>query len=427
MDARLTEILPGETRPLGEQERMLHYVHNIGGLIASHVLHLRGPVDDEELRRALDWLQRRHAMLRAHIEFRSIAVMRLFPWFYRKLAWSTVGTTPIPLRHAEGDWRDVLQRDVRRRFPGGRNPRLRATIVREGSDLHHLIITADHSVGDAQAALAASRDLLDFLADPGAAPLTNDSRLPPAMESGHTASSNPKRPFEPSQRFPMKTRWLRPARTLFEKRQLSTEETARLGELTKARRTTLHGAVTAAMLQSAGRHFGVTTLTALSNAEFRRLMKPPVPNETFGCYIDILRTTHALDRPYWAVAGDVAFKLIAAIARHQHQASVLKVPEPGWYRHELWPTMTSYGGMDTFAITTGGDTGFEPHYGPLAFKGIDVVVSLNPLGPAMYVLALETRGQLSVSIAYSSRRVDGGDAIAILDGAMAILRNPPAD
>lgn len=427
MDARLNDPMAGESRPLGEQERMLHYVHNMGGLIAAHVLHLRGPLDDALLRRALDWLQRRHAMLRAHIEFRSVAVMPLFPYFYRKLAWSTAGTGPIPLRHATGDWRDVLQNDIRRRFPGGRNPRLRVTVVREGADLHHLIVTADHSIGDAQAALAGARDLLNFLANPDAAPLVNGSRLPPAMESGHTKSSSPKRPFEPSHRFPNRTLWFQRAKTLFEKRLLTPEETARLNALVKTKRTTLHGAVSAAMLQSAGRHFGVTTLSTLSNAEFRKLMKPPVPNETYGCYIDIVRTTHQLDRPFWSVAGDVAFKLITAIARHQHQASALKVPERGWYRYELWPTIAGDGALDPFAITSGGDTGFEPHYGPFAFEGMDVVVSLNPLGPAIYVLALESHGQLSVGICYATRRIAGSDAIAILDGAVATLRKPPTD
>jgi hypothetical protein len=43
------------------------------------------------------------------------------------------------------------------------------------------------------------------------------------------------------------------------------------------------------------------------------------------------------------------------------------------------------------------------------------------------VLALESHGQLSVSICYATRRIAGSDAVAILDGAVATLRNPPAD
>ena len=70
---------------------------------------------------------------------------------------------------------------------------------------------------------------------------------------------------------------------------------------------------------------------------------------------------------------------------------------------------------------------FEPRYGALAFEGMDVVVSLNPLGPAIYVLALESQGQLSIGICYATRRFAGSDAIAFLDGAVAMLRNPPGD
>lgn len=427
MDAILESDVRTASRPLGEQERMLHYVHNVGGLLASHILHIRGPLDLGLLRRAFDWLQRRHGMLGAHIESRGLGVNSHFPFLYRKFWWITEGTEPIPINEVQGDWREILQKDIATRFPAGNNPRLRVTVVPEGSDLHHVIVTADHAIGDAQAALMGARELMGFLADPDGAPLGNDSHLPPAMESGHTPSSNPTRPYEAAIRLPTRIMWKNKPQTLFEKRLLTVEQTSALNAAVKAKRTTLHGAVVAAVLQSAGRHFGVDKLTALSNVEFRKLMKPQVPNETYGCYIDIIRTTHELNRPFWKVAGDIAFKLVTAIAKHQHQVSGLKQPERDWYRHEFWPTVTSDSGMDAFAITTGGESRLEKQYGPLTLEDMDVVISLNPLGPAIYVLAIETQGQLSIGFCYASRRVSGADAIAILDGAVATLGTLPAD
>jgi hypothetical protein len=43
----------GESRPLGEQERLLNYLHAYGGLIVLQVLHVRGRLDPAQVRAAL--------------------------------------------------------------------------------------------------------------------------------------------------------------------------------------------------------------------------------------------------------------------------------------------------------------------------------------------------------------------------------------
>ena len=45
----------GESRPLGEQERLLNYLHAYGGLIVLQVLHVRGRLDPPQVRAALAW------------------------------------------------------------------------------------------------------------------------------------------------------------------------------------------------------------------------------------------------------------------------------------------------------------------------------------------------------------------------------------
>ena len=42
-----------DSRPLGEHERLLHYLHAFGGMIATEILQLRGPIDPEQIREAL--------------------------------------------------------------------------------------------------------------------------------------------------------------------------------------------------------------------------------------------------------------------------------------------------------------------------------------------------------------------------------------
>ena len=36
-----------ETRPVGEQERIFHYLHMLGGLVASGAMQVRGPLTPE--------------------------------------------------------------------------------------------------------------------------------------------------------------------------------------------------------------------------------------------------------------------------------------------------------------------------------------------------------------------------------------------
>ena len=311
-------------RVLGEQERLFHQVHEMG-MIALTVLHLRGLLDLDRLRHALAWLQRRHGLLGAHIEWRGFGFTRAMPFIHRRYWCVREGTTEIPVRVLDGDWQRILQQEMNERLPSGRNPRVRITLVREAADRHHLIMSCDHAIGDAQAALLGARDLLAYLADPGAMPEANDTRLPPALESGHTPSSDPSFRYQPGTRLPVRD-GPGTKQTLFEKRWLAPDAFDRLQVAARVERASIHGAVAAAILKAAGHFFGMEKLSCLTNAEFRKLMSPPLASDVYGCYVDVLRSTHAHDQPFWSLAREVAFKLVGNIARHERQASVLGLP-----------------------------------------------------------------------------------------------------
>jgi hypothetical protein len=422
MDALLKEDDFTEARPLGEQERLLHYMHNVGALIATLTLHVRGPFDEALLKRGLAWLQQRHPMLRAHIQWRGFGTNPQFPWIHRKFWFDTRGTKEIPVRIVEGNYEKTLQREMKRMFPGGKGPRARVTVVRESPDFHRIILTCDHSIGDGLAALSAARDLMGFMADPDNAPRVNDSRLPPALEDRFTPSSDPRRKYLPAQRLPRELVW-GPIETRYEKRLLSLAESDALRAAVKQQRTTLNGAVAAAVLQAAGAHFDLKTLTCLTNPELRKLMKPPLPSDTFGCYIDAVRTVHKLDQPFWSLAREVSFKLVNAIATHQREVSARTLPGLDWYIHETIPMITSGWCLDGVSVTTVGDTGFGRTYGPFELEDITVVASLNPLGLGLYTVVAEFQGQVQITLCYGSNRIRGHRVADIAERTMTTLRN----
>lgn len=415
-----------DSRPVGEQERLLHYMNAFGGLMPLQVMHIRGPLGADLVARALDWLQRQHPILRAHIRYGGLVFRRLPPFVYRQPYFDTEGTTEIPLRVVDGSWEEVLTEELRKPLERGRNPRLRVTLVRDRADegMTHLIFCADHATLDARAAHLVCRQLLEYFADPAAmeARIPVHDRLPPPLEARlpRKPDSGTKR-YEPALRLPRQRVPGARRTTRVVVRQLDAAATDALRAAVNANRTTMHGAITGAFLLAMHQRYGVGQMTCLSSVELRRLCKPPVPAETCGCYIDLLRTRHDLGPDLWPIARDVSFKLVSALAKDQETSSFLKLADWEVYAAEAWPTMTHHRRLDGLGITTAGDSGLEARFGNYTLEGVAMAVAIDLTGPSLLVLAAERLGALDLSICYATDALPAADAIELSDRALAAL------
>ena len=416
----------GDTRKLGEQERILHYMHPYGGLMPLQVLHIRGALDGDLVARGLDWLQRQHPMLRAHVRYGGLVFLKKPPFVYRQPYFETEGTTKIPLRILDAPWEDVLTDEMSKPMPSTRSPRLRVTLVRDRADpeMNHLIFCGDHATMDAYTAHLISRQLLEYFADPAVMELkfqVND-RLPPPLEAGF-----PKKPdsgmkgYEPALRLPRQHVPGAKRATRVIARRLDAAATDALKAAAKANRTTLHGAVTGAFLLAMHQHYGIDRMTCVSSVDLRRLLRPPLPPETYGCYIDVLRTRHDLGPDLWPIARDVSFKLVTALAKDHEAASLLKLP--GWeaLAAEIWPTMTHNRRIDGLGITTAGDSGLGYRFGNHTLEGVTMGVGIDFVGPSILVLGAERLGALDVTVSYATGALPAADATELVDLALAVL------
>ncbi len=419
-----------ETRQVGEQERLFHYLHMAGGLIASGATVVRGPLTPELLARAFAWLQRQHPILNSHIRYQGYAFRNVPPFFYPIPFFDTRGTLPVPIRVVTDPnpdaWKAILEAENKLPIGKGKMPRLRIVMVRthEGADLTRLVMTMDHCIADAQAGSMLNDQLFRYLADPEAmeqqAPV--QLGLPPSLESGLPKKPDSgSKPYQRAIRFPL-TEVPNPERASRSvERRIGPMIGEKLRAAIRARRSTMHGAIGAAFLMATREKFGMDEMTILSTVELRRMMKPPLPITAFGCYIDILRTHHRLSEDFWAMASDLSFKLISALARDQESASVMKLATWEIIRAEVMPTIKHRRRIDGIAITTAGETAFRPDYGRFTVEGMSESVSIDLFGPSLFIVTTEQGGGIDIFVGYAADALSQADAEDLSDRAVAAL------
>ena len=419
-----------ETRPVGEQERIFHYLHEMGGLVPTGCTHIRGPLTPDLLQRGFNWLQRQHPIFNSHIRYEGRAWRSVPPFIYPIPWFDTRGTLPVPIRVVTDPdpeaWRKIQADEAKIPIGKGKQPRIRIVLVRthEGADLHHMVLTMDHAIADAQAGSMLFDQLFKYLADPEAMeklPIAQIG-LPPSLEEGLPRKPDSgTKPYQPAIRFP-KTDVPNPVKaSLSVERRIGANVAEQLRGQLRAHRTTMHGAIGAAFLMATREKFALDEMTILSTVELRRMMKPPLPITAFGCYIDILRTHHDITRDFWAMAADLSFKLISTIARDQESASIMKLATWEMIRKEAIPTMTHRRRLDGIAITTAGESYGVQNYGAFTIEPGSGGVTIDMFGPSLFIVTIETEGAIDLRVGYPGDALSTEDAVDLTDRAVAAL------
>jgi hypothetical protein len=417
-------------RDLGTAELLTFHAHQFGALLAGGLMRISGRLTPELVRRGLDWLQDEHPILRAHAVRRGLGFTRIAPFIFPRVRFETKGTLPIPLRSVidpdpEAGPR-LLQEELRNPIPTGLKPRMRVVLVRssETADSAGIIVCVDHTIADAVSAMLSMRQLLEFFADPAGMPLPRgrQQRLTPALDSIMPKRSDNGRPYEPIIRLPVARLPKRGIATSIERRTFSKAETDAIKAAVKVHQTTLHGLIAAAILKGINTRFGLVDMTCLSSVDLRRQCKPPVPMDTFGCFIDLLRTRHRIDQPLWVLSRDVAFKLITTLARDHLSASSLKRPTLKMVMTESWPMLKYRSRGDGLILTTAGETNLGTHFGAYTLEEMSGMVAQGKVGAGLFGVAYERLGELEFSLCYGSHCLAAEDAAAIADSTAASLR-----
>jgi hypothetical protein len=420
-----------DSRPLGEHERLLHYLHAFGGMIATEVLEVRGPFDPEQLRAGLRFLQRQHPMLRAHIRYGELVFRKEAPYVYRQPYFATEGTTEIPLLFSDRPWDEVMTKSLKTPLPRGKNPRLQLTVIpdRANPDINRLLIAADHAAVDAYSVNMMTRQLFEYLEDPAgteARTKATHATLPPPLELGLPKKSGDGTNYTPAIRIPAQRGDRGRPETRIVARSIPAPIVDALKTTARTKGATLHGVLTAGFFLAMHDIFGVDAMTVLSSFDLRRMSKPPLPNGTFGCYIDIIRTSHRIT-DLWSTARDISFRLISTVAKDHAAASFMGLPTIAQYKIEFWPTITHGRRIDGLAVTTAGESTLKSRYGNHVIEGITMGIALDMFGPGLLVLSNEREGALDLSVNYATRAMSTEVATRVTERAIAILSQAVAE
>jgi hypothetical protein len=430
MDALLNLKMGIRSRELGPQEQYLHELHGYGGLIPVVCQAITGPLTPELVRRGLDWLQKKHPLLAAHIRYKGFLFRKELPFITRRGFFDLDGTTPIPLKvlPAGTDWQALMQKECKTPMGKGRNPRMRATLILAGTDgISRLITATDHTISDAPAGMMAMQQLLEFFGNPDReTPVAQG--LPPALETYMPPKSGTgTKPYVPAIRLPLKANWRAKRETHVVSRTFAPEETVAINEATKKNRATIHGTVSAALLEAIEAVYGLKEITAVSTIELRRMCKPPLPADTFGCYIDILRMQHKIGGPFWDMAREASYKLVSTVAREMADASILKPLSWKVYREESKRGLMKSGmRLDAMGMTSAGKVDMKREFGPFRIVDMRMLMSMHLLGPGFFATNFESEGQLYLALNYASFAVPDADMERLIDHAANRLRNLPA-
>ncbi|HEU0013521.1 MAG TPA: amino acid adenylation domain-containing protein [Longimicrobium sp.] len=180
---RATPLQPmprGDAIPLSFAQQRFWFLDQLGAARAAYnmplSLRLRGELDAEALRRALDGVVARHESLRTVFQARAEGpVQVVLPELRIPLPLHDLSALPEAEREAQA--REIGDDEARAPFDLAAGPLLRARVIRIAPDEHVLLLTLHHVVGDAWSLGVFFRELAAFYAaaregrDPGLAPL----------------------------------------------------------------------------------------------------------------------------------------------------------------------------------------------------------------------------------------------------------------
>lgn len=438
-------------RKLGGPEIAWGISSSLGSANTLRIARLRGPLTQEILAKAFQWLQKKHPLLQVKVETRQGEL------FFTN---SGVGEVPVAWRTVESDaaFRDLCERELNSAIDWNVGPLARVTGVDHGGGLglFSVLIVFHHAVNDSTSSTQLVTQMLSVLSrlasgevlqEPEPLPLLPDSSrlLPDEFRSlegllrvGRFLARNIANEFllrptllrldknaleEEAQRRGHRDGSSRSGRSthlLF--RSLSETATRGIEDAARSNGTTVQGALCAAMLMAGYRmahvHLPSVHYRIFSFVNIRALLEPQVQKESLGCYVSMVGAVHrvAPECDFWDLARSAKQELDAAISRGDALANVAV--------SDKFIDFVSKHDKHTLAAMTVSNIGrlpFQKEYGPFSLVELQAASAMNGIGACCGAIVSTLHGRLSWTFTFVKPYLNETLATRYFDLALGLL------
>lgn len=406
-----------EDRVLVPIEQAMEVLNRVAGSFnVVTISRINGPLSEAILRQALDLAQHRHPRLNSRI------VGSLDNLRFEK------GMQKIPLRVVDkfdnDQWQDVVLEELNQKIDSSQGL-VRTVLVRNKNEngSNYLLTTLHHAITDGLSSIRLHQDILTYCQRiasgdtitevPSLAVLPSVEALLPKSMQGFKGQLNSLL-FLLKLKF--KQRWYRPQMLNFEKyvptelrrcgmvyRKLDNELTQQLATISRNEKTTVQGALCAAMLLTAVSKIRTENKTEVrvscrSYIDLRRRIKPSVSEENMGILASSLTSFHTVqtNTSFWELARDVRRKIEIGLERDDCFSPVpmfRKIVESLLARPHEAPV--------TAAITNVGQVNIPSVYSPFTLEEISFIPAQAAFGGILAAAVTTFEGKMLLNFMFS--------------------------
>jgi hypothetical protein len=425
-------------RQLGLVEHLFATLHSMGGMLYVNIARVQGVVTFDLLRTAIDLLQQRHPLLQVHLQESNGS-------FY----FGAEGTLPIPLsiidRQHDRQWIEIAEAELSQKFAGEFAPLCRITLLQSSAqfDRHELIVTFHHAIADGISALHFMHELLSFcqqlVAGTPISPLESLPLLPPLEQllakclsepAANLTQVPPSQPNPPPALLIEQTAPVDLRRTRLLPYEFDRDLTLQLKSRCRDERTTVHGALCAAMILACARQLASPEpvfVACGSSVNLRGSCFPVVEPSHLGCFVSAVTTVHqiSLDANFWELAREcqtTIHQLVNDKFPH-HQASnpdLIGKYQPSFLAQLAEQNM---GRTSTTYVSNLGQFNFTKSSGSVRLESFHFATGLNLVGTGFWLGAVTVDRKLFCTFAYIDPLISPNTAKSLVNSTIAILNN----
>jgi NRPS condensation-like uncharacterized protein len=361
-------------RRLGATEHAIWLRDRVTPLHFVLTAQVQGTIKPEDLRNALDRLQKYHPLLRVKIALQQNGT----PYFVEQ-------STPIPCRIlprlGDAHWQAEAVWELSQSFDWEKAPLIRVVVL-SSPEISELMVICHHAIADGKATINLIQEILTLLAHPDTE--VSSRSIPPSLESLLPNYKPVSRIQKLLASIVLKMQQFRqcmnselPVNSALQvdAGYLSSETTTQLIQRCRQAGTTVHAAICTAWLFAIASydHSSEQTLYCFSPVNLRPYLMSQLEQEC-GLYITPVRTSHTISpqTQFWQIARSLQSSLKTQIAENlllkqvqRHEALVATKPSPEFIHQIFNENCTS-----DVMVTNLGRLAIPQHYGSLFLKAI---------------------------------------------------------